>query len=98
MDIVYFSYILNRGWVDKDSKKVPTYKDIVGAAGVRGGRVPGGYTGASTARTRAGGAAGGRGGRAGGHGAAVRPAGRADLLDPRSSDVGELPDHDTYSR
>ena len=30
MDIVYFSYILNRGWVDKDSKKVPTYKDIVG--------------------------------------------------------------------
>jgi hypothetical protein len=30
INAVYFSYILNRGWVDKDSKKLPTYKDIVG--------------------------------------------------------------------
>jgi hypothetical protein len=30
VNTVYLSYILNRGWVDKDSKKVPTYKDIVG--------------------------------------------------------------------
>jgi protein KRI1 len=35
INAVYFSYILNRGWVDKDSKKLPTYKDIVGPSKVK---------------------------------------------------------------
>lgn len=28
-----FSYILNRGWVDKSKNRIPTYKEITGGVG-----------------------------------------------------------------
>ena len=30
-NLMLFSYILNRGWIDRSSKRLPTYKEITGS-------------------------------------------------------------------
>jgi protein KRI1 len=32
-DLIAFSYILNRGWVDKTKNRLPTYKEVIGDGG-----------------------------------------------------------------
>ena len=39
LSLILCSYILNRGWIDREAKRIPTYREVTGLKNKRGSEV-----------------------------------------------------------